>query len=66
MAVAVAVAGSCSSDSAWEPPYAVGMALKRFKKKNTTLIYIIANQLYWLDCGFYFNNKSTNLIPRED
>ena len=36
VAVAVAVAGSCSSDRppAWEPLYAAGAALKRKKKKE--------------------------------
>ena len=36
VAVAVAVAGSCSSDRplAWEPTYAIGVALKRKKKRK--------------------------------
>ena len=34
--VAVAVAGSCNSDStlAWEPPYAPGAAIRRKRKKK--------------------------------
>ena len=34
--VAVAVAGSCNSDStlAWEPPYAPGAAIRRKRKKE--------------------------------
>ena len=39
VAVAVAQAGSCSSDFtlAWEPPYATSAALKRPKKKSVNL-----------------------------